>query len=107
MAWALLACAIAAEVSASLSLKAAGSGHRRLYVVVVLGYLSAFGFLSLSLHAGMPLGVAYGVWAALGVALTALLCRPLFGEAITRTMWFGIVLIGVGVLVVELGTPHS
>lgn len=107
IAWVFLGCAIVAEVSASLSLKAAGSGHRRLYVVVVVGYLSAFAFLSLTLHAGLPLGVAYGVWAALGVALTALLCQPLFGEPITRTMWFGMLLIAVGVLVVELGTPHT
>ena len=38
-------------------------------VSVAIGYLAAFAFLSLTLSAGMGLGVAYGIWAASGVAL--------------------------------------
>ena len=51
----------------------------------------------------MPLGVAYGTWAAAGVALTAIGSRVLFGEALTRRMAVGIALIMVGVLLLELG----
>ena len=107
MTWVMLGLAILAEVGASLSLKAAATGSRRLYVLVVVGYLSAFVLLGAALEGGVPLGVAYGVWAACGVALTALLCRPLFGEPITRTMWLGIGLISLGVLVIEVGTPRG
>jgi small multidrug resistance pump len=42
------------------------------------------------------------VWGACGVALTALLGWALYGEALTLTTTFGIVLIMAGVLLIEL-----
>ena len=51
-------------------------------------------------------GVAYGIWSAGGVAVTAIASRLLFGEPLTRTMVAGIVLIMAGVLLVELGSAH-
>lgn len=102
-AWAMLAVAITCELVGTLSLRMAALGSKLWFIVVVIGYLAAFGMLVLTLAAGMPLGVAYGVWAATGVALTALLSRVLFGEPLTLVMGFGIVLIAVGVLLIELG----
>ena len=52
---------------------------------------------------GLGLGVAYGVWAATGVALTAVGSRLLFDEPLTPLMGAGLALIIVGVLLVELG----
>ncbi len=103
MSWVFLVGAILSEVTATLSLKAASTGRPRWYVVVVLGYLVAFTLLTLALNEGLGLGVAYGIWAAAGVALTAALSKPLFGEPLTRTMLVGIGLIIVGVLTIELG----
>ena len=103
MALVYLAGAIIAEVSATLCLKIASAGRARWYVAVVLGYVAAFSLLSLTLEAGLGLGVAYGIWAAAGVALTALLSKPLFGEPLTPTMLAGIALIIAGVLAIELG----
>jgi small multidrug resistance pump len=54
----------------------------------------------------MPLGVAYGIWAAAGVALTAIAGRLLFQERLTWVMSLGIVLIIGGVLLVEVGAAH-
>jgi small multidrug resistance pump len=51
----------------------------------------------------MAVGVAYGVWAASGIALTAVIARVAFGEPLTRTMGAGIALVALGVLLVELG----
>jgi small multidrug resistance pump len=99
--WLLLAGAVVTEVSASLSLKAA-LHHPLWYVVVVVGYVAAFGLLTVVLRRGLPLGVAYGVWGACGVALTALLGSVLYGEALTPTTGAGIALIIAGVLIVEL-----
>jgi small multidrug resistance pump len=104
--WLLLAGAIITEVTASLSLKAALT-HPELFVVVVVGYLAAFFFLSLVLRAGMALGVAYGIWGALGVALTAVMSAVLFGEPLTPLMMCGIVLIILGVLCVEVGSQMA
>lgn len=106
MSWVFLVGAIVAEVAATLSLKVASTGRSRWYAVVVVGYTTAFVLLSLALGQGLPLGVAYGIWAAVGVALTALLSRPLFDEPLTPTMAFGILLIIAGVLAIEVGAPH-
>lgn len=106
MAWLLLCCAIASEVTASLSLNqlAQPNTNRRLWLTVVtLGYLSSFSFLSLTLHAGIPLGVAYGVWTAAGVALTAAASWLFWGEKLTWLRALGFALIIGGVLLVESG----
>jgi small multidrug resistance pump len=50
----------------------------------------------------MPVGVAYGVWSACGVALVALLGRVLFAEPLTWVMGLGIAFIIAGVLTIEL-----
>ncbi|MBB1030201.1 QacE family quaternary ammonium compound efflux SMR transporter [Dietzia sp. SLG310A2-38A2] len=102
MAWAYLAVAISFELAATLSLRMAVD-NARWYAAVVPGYLVAFVFLSLTLAEGMPLGVAYGIWTAAGVALAAVLSRLLFREPLTPLMGAGIVLIAGGVLLVELG----
>jgi small multidrug resistance pump len=55
----------------------------------------------------MAIGVAYGIWAATGVVLTALLAIPLFGERLTWVMGLGIAVIVGGVLLVEFGSRSS
>lgn len=102
--WVVLGFAVACEVSATLSLRAA-SDHAGWFAVVVAGYVAAFAALSLLLRWGAPIGVVYGIWAALGVALTAVLAAVVFGDPLTATMGVGIVLVMVGVLTVE--TAHT
>lgn len=104
--WLYLALAICSEVSATLALRAA-NGHPAWLVGVVIGYTLAFVLMSLLLREGMPIGVAYGIWAATGVVLTALLAIPLFGERLTWVMGLGIAVIVGGVLLVELGSRSS
>ncbi len=103
MQYLLLIAAIGSEVTGTLALRVAAGGRRAFYGVVVVGYVVAFTLLSASLQRGMPLGVAYGIWAAAGVALTAAASRLLFREPLTPTMIAGMGLIVTGVLVVELG----
>ena len=55
----------------------------------------------------MALGVAYGIWGALGVALTAVMSALIFDEALTALMGLGIALIIAGVLTVELGSQAA
>ena len=103
MSWLLLCGAVISEVASTLSLRVAAGGRRAWYAPVVIGYDIAFALLSGALRTGMPLGVAYGVWAAAGIVLTALLSRVLFREALTPMMLTGMGLISAGVLLVELG----
>jgi len=103
MTWLLLALAISSEVAATLSLKGSATAPA-LYVVVALGYLASFVLLALVLRRGMGLGVAYGIWGATGVALTAVLSAVIFGEALTAVMGVGLVCIIGGVLLIETGS---
>jgi small multidrug resistance pump len=104
-AWLLLASAIVSEVTASLSLKRA-LDQPAFYAVVAAGYVAAFVLLTLTLKQGMGIGIAYGIWAGCGVALTAVASKVFFSEPLTEVMMVGIVLIIGGVLLVELGASH-
>ncbi|POX48441.1 QacE family quaternary ammonium compound efflux SMR transporter [Streptomyces sp. Ru71] len=104
--WLLLGAAILLEVTATLCLRGA-LDHPALYVVVAAGYTGSFTALSFVLRAGLALGVAYGVWAASGVALTAVLATLVFGDPLTAVMGVGIVLLIAGVLCVELGAQAA
>lgn len=101
--WALLGAAIGTEVTATLSLRAS-QDHAAWLVLVVAGYLSSFLLLTLVLRAGMAVGVAYGIWGAMGTATTAVLAALLFGDPFTWPIVAGIGLIIAGVLLVELGS---
>jgi small multidrug resistance pump len=105
--WLLLAGAIIIEVIATTALKLS-EGFSRLVpsIVVVVGYLGAFGLLSQALSRGMAIGVAYGVWAAAGVALVAIVGAAFFGESMTLVQVGGIALVIAGVLALELGATH-
>ena len=105
MAWLFLSVSILTEVAGTLSLRMAARGRRRWYAAVAVGYLVAFTCLSLVLDEGMALGVAYGIWSASGVALTALAGRVLFREPFTWVTAAGVALIAGGVLLIELGAP--
>ncbi|MGO2048159.1 MAG: DMT family transporter [Brachybacterium tyrofermentans] len=105
-AWLFLVGAILSEVTATLALRGA-LDQPALYGAVVVGYGLSFASLALVLRRGMPLGVAYGIWAVCGVVLTAILSALLFGEAFTLMKASGIVLIAAGVAVVELGSHRA
>ncbi|MER7446052.1 SMR family transporter [Microbacterium sp. NPDC097977] len=104
MSWVLLAGAIVFEVAATLSLRASEGLRKKNWIApIALFYGSAFGLLTIALAQGMPVGIAYGIWAACGVALTAVGARVFFKDALTRRMGWGIGLIAVGVLIIEVG----
>lgn len=104
--WLILLAAIASEVAGSLSLKGA-LDHQLLYLPVVVGYLASFVLLSAVLRRGMALGVAYGIWGAMGVAATSILSALIYGEPFTSVMALGLTLIIGGVLTVELGSQAA
>ena len=81
-------------------------GSRLWWLGVAAGYAVAFSLLGVVLVEGMPLGVAYGIWAAAGVALTALISRVFFKEPLTWIMGAGLALIVGGVLLIETGAAH-
>lgn len=104
--WALLIAAIVIEVAATLSLRAS-QDHSAWLVIVVGGYLGALVLLTMVLRAGMPVGVAYGVWGAMGTAGTAVLAAIIFDDPFTWPIVLGIGLIIAGVLLVEFGSQQA
>ena len=104
--WIFLVGAIVSEVAATLSLKA-GMENPLFYIIVAVGYAAAFIFLTKALKMGMALGVAYGIWGASGVALTAVLSNLIFKEPLTAIMIAGIIVIIIGVLMIELGSQAA
>ena len=97
-----LTIAIVSEVIATSALKAA-SGFTRLgpSLLVVVGYASAFYFLSLTLRT-IPLGVAYAIWSGVGVALVTAVAWVFYGQRLDLPAIIGLALIIAGVLVLNL-----
>jgi small multidrug resistance pump len=62
--------------------------------------------LSQTLRAGVPLGIAYAIWAGVGVVLVALISWLVFRETLTLVQLAGIVLVIGGVTLLELGGRH-
>jgi small multidrug resistance pump len=105
MGYLYLACAILSEVIATSFLKFA-SGPKSVwwaYVVVGVGYVASFTLLSLTLRAGVPLGIAYAIWAGIGVVVVAVISWLVFHEALSWQQLLGMALVAGGVALLELG----
>lgn len=102
MTFVYLVLAIVAEVIATSALKASMGFTRPLpSVVVVLGYGLAFYLLSLVLRT-LPVGVAYAIWAGLGIVLVTLVGIVVFGEKPDLPAVIGISLIVTGVVMLQV-----
>jgi len=105
--WLFLALAIVAEVVATSALKSS-EGFTRLAptAVVVVGYVIAFYFLALAIKV-IPVGIAYAVWAGLGIVLISLIGWLVFQQKLDAPAVIGMTLILSGVLVINLFSSAS
>lgn len=110
MQWIYLSIAISAEVLGTSFLKSSeGFTRPGPSAVVAVGYLVSFYFLSLTLKT-MPVGIAYAVWAGVGVALITLIGWTFFAQSLDVAAIFGIGLIVAGVIVINVfssSVPHA
>ena len=104
MNWIYLTIAILSEVVATSALKSA-EGFTRLWpsLLVVIGYASAFYFLSLTLRS-IPLGIAYAIWSGVGVALVSIVGWLIYQQSLSTGALIGITLIVAGVVVLSLSS---
>ena len=102
MHWIYLSIAIVSEVIATSALKAA-EGFTRLVpsLMVVVGYASAFYFLSLTLRV-IPLGVTYAIWSGVGVVLISAVGWVIYRQSLDLPAIVGIALIVAGVIILNL-----
>jgi small multidrug resistance pump len=91
-----------AEVIATSALKSSEE-FTRLWpsVIVVVGYAVAFYFLSLVLKT-IPVGIAYAIWAGLGIVLIALIGAVVFKQIPDLPAIIGMGLIVAGLVVINV-----
>jgi small multidrug resistance pump len=108
MGYLFLALAITGEVIATTFLKLT-SGEKAVwwaYPIVAAGYIFAFTMLAQTLSRGVPLGIAYAIWAGVGVVLVAIISWLVFHESLTLLQVAGMGLVVAGVVLLELGGRH-
>lgn len=98
---------ILAEIVATTALKATNGFTNPLPTFVVLvGYLVAFYFFSLTLNV-IPVGIAYAIWSALGIVFISLGGLLFYEQRLDGPAIVGIALIVCGVLVINLFSRSS
>ncbi len=101
-AYGLLACAIISEVIGSTFLvKSEGFSKLVPSLVVVVLFSLAFYLLSQVIKV-IPLGIAYAIWAGVGIVLTALIGYFIFRQNLDIPAMVGIALIVAGVVVINI-----
>lgn len=101
MPWLYLALAIVAEIVGTTALKASEGFSNWPFAVASLAcYALAFYLLSLVLLS-IPVGIAYALWAGVGVAAVSLVGWLLFGQSLDLPAMIGIAMIVGGVIVIN------
>lgn len=100
--WLYLCLAIFSEVLATSFLKSS-EGFTKLWpsIIVLVGYILAFYFLSLTLDT-IPIGIAYAIWSGVGVASITIVSVVAFDQKIDVSAIIGIGLIIIGVVVLRV-----
>lgn len=97
-----LAIAVTAEVIATTSMKAISGLSKPLpLILVVVGYAISFWMLSLVVKT-IPVGVAYAVWAGLGIVLVSFAATFIYQQRLDLPAMLGMGLIVAGVMVIQL-----
>lgn len=102
MGYLYLTFAIIAEVVATNALKASEEFTKIIpSIKVIAGYGAAFYFLSLVLKV-MPVGIAYAIWAGMGIVLVAIVAAIIFKQIPDWPAIIGMILIISGVVVINV-----
>ncbi|MBW9467692.1 multidrug/spermidine efflux SMR transporter subunit MdtJ [Enterobacter roggenkampii] len=102
--WILLALAIIAEITGTLSMKWASvsdgnTGFILMLVMISLSYI----FLSFAVKK-IALGVAYALWEGIGILLITLFSVLIFDETLTTMKVAGLTTLVAGIVLIKSGT---
>lgn len=105
--WILLALAIVAEITGTLSMKWASvsdgnTGFILMLVMIALSYI----FLSFAVKK-IALGVAYALWEGIGIVLITLFSVMLFDESLTVMKAAGLATLIAGIVLIKSGTRKA
>jgi small multidrug resistance pump len=106
MFWLFVFCAIALEVTGTISLKLSAGFTKPMFVAVtVVGYLASFACLGLALK-GLPVSTVYAIWAGVGTALVAIIGMVFLSETANMIKFASITLIVLGVIGLHLAERY-
>lgn len=102
--WILLALAIDAEITGTLSMKWASvsdgnTGFILMLIMITLSYI----FLSFAVKK-IALGVAYALWEGVGILLITLFSVMIFDETLTTMKIAGLTTLVAGIVLIKSGT---
>ncbi len=98
--WIMLALAVIAEISSTISMKYAQT-HSPLLGYIVMAVLISFSFFAFSRAIiKIPLAVSYAIWEGVGLLGIGIASAILFGEYLSTTQMFAIGLMMTGLLLV-------
>ncbi|WP_342320793.1 multidrug/spermidine efflux SMR transporter subunit MdtJ [Kosakonia sp. BYX6] len=105
--WILLALAIIAEITGTLSMKWASingshSGFILMLVMIALSYI----LLSFAVKK-IALGVAYALWEGIGIVLITVLSVVLFDEPLSPLKAAGLTTLVIGIVLIKSGTRKT
>jgi len=101
MSYLYLAIAIVSEVVGTAALKASEEFTQLVpSLIVVVGYASAFYFLTLTLRT-IPVGIAYALWAGVGIVLICIVSWILYKQTLDMPAIIGVALIAAGVVLIN------
>ena len=105
--WILLALAIVAEITGTLSMKWASvsGGHTGFILMLVMIELSYI-FLAFAVKK-IALGVAYALWEGIGILLITIFSVLLFDETLSTIKIAGLVTLVAGIVLIKSGTQKA
>lgn len=105
--WILLALAIIAEITGTLSMKwAATSGGHAGFILMLAMITLSYIFLSFAVKK-IALGVAYALWEGIGILIITLFSVMLFDETLSTMKIAGLTTLIAGIVLIKSGTRKS
>jgi len=106
MGWFYLVLAILFEVAGTTFMKISDGFSKTMpSIAMTIFYLLSLTMLTFALKK-FEVSTAYAIWSGLGVALITIIGVVLFKESLTFTKVFGIILIIIGVVALQLSAKH-
>src|SRR5215475_6826735 len=102
--WILLALAIIAEITGTVSMKWASLNENNSgYIIMLVMIATSYIFLSFAVKR-IALGVAYAMWEGIGILFITLFSVLLFEEALSVMKVAGLLTLIVGIILIKSGT---
>ncbi len=108
MSWLFIILAVLAEALSHVALKATDGfslSKPAPAVLVIIGHLAAFLFLSQAMK-GIPVAVVHSLWAGLAIVAISLISTFVYRQHLDPMVWSGIFFVVIGVAMINLSQGH-